>query len=364
MDFKLSKNSGDSQQEVPGEKKNQSALLVLLLILVGGFTYLYFFTGLIKPQEAQKGAESPLAAPQIVKIPLPVRGSEPAKPDGKAPEQGTVPKKAATPPAAATPPKLVPPPAKPAAVPIPVPAPAVKAVPAPPKPKEEPKKAEAVKPVNKKSPLPDTKEASNTITRSEEKKPAPEARKPTVAENKGASTKSSEKKPVSVTHPKPVTAAKTQKAATGPWVLVVGNYVLAEALSADMGRVRKAGFEPVITPSVHKNTAMNRLFVSEFDDRASAQPTLEKLKRYTSDAFVLEQNGRFSVYAGSYLQSDSATIEKERLKVAGFAVTVKHAEIAIPSQMLSIGPFTAQKAVDTALVTLKNAGIKATVTQK
>ena len=58
----------------------------------------------------------------------------------------------------------------------------------------EPKKAEAVKPVNKKSPLPDTKEASNTITRSEEKKPAPEARKPTVAENKGASTKSSEKK--------------------------------------------------------------------------------------------------------------------------------------------------------------------------
>ena len=53
MDFKFSKNSDDSQQESPDEKRKQSTLLVLLLILVGGFAYLYFFTGLIKPQEAQ-----------------------------------------------------------------------------------------------------------------------------------------------------------------------------------------------------------------------------------------------------------------------------------------------------------------------
>ena len=96
MDFKFSKDpSGSQPEEAPGEKKKQSALLVLLLILVGGFTYLYFFTGLIKPQEAQKTAEVPATAPQVVKMPLPAREGEPAKPDGNASEKAETPKAAA-----------------------------------------------------------------------------------------------------------------------------------------------------------------------------------------------------------------------------------------------------------------------------
>src|ERR1035437_55170 len=120
MDFKFSKDSGGSQpQEVPGEKKKQSALLILLLILVGGFTYVYFFTGLIKPQEGQITAEAPAPAPQVVKMPLPPREGESAKPEGSAPEKTDVPKAAATAPVTA-------------AVPAkPVPAPAVKPAPSP-----------------------------------------------------------------------------------------------------------------------------------------------------------------------------------------------------------------------------------------
>lgn len=72
MDFKFSKDSGDSHpQEHSGGNKKQSTLLVLLLILIGGFTYLYFFTDLIKPQEVQKTAVAPAPAPQAVKMPLP-----------------------------------------------------------------------------------------------------------------------------------------------------------------------------------------------------------------------------------------------------------------------------------------------------
>jgi len=337
MDIKFSKDSGDSHpQDAPGEKKNQRALLLLLLILVGGFTYLYFFTDLIKPLEVQKAAETTPPAPQIVKIPLPLREGEPAKPDAKAPEKTEAPKAAATP--------------------------AAKPAPAPPKLKEEPKKGEAAKPAEKKLQavtVTDKKGDKVTVTKGEEKRTAAAAKKPVVAVKKNVPAKHGMKKPTSGGQVKPVTAAMTKKATTDSWSLVVGNYVLEEALSADMGRVRKAGFVPVIKPSTRKKTDMSRLFVSEFNDRAAAQSTLEKLKRHTSDAFVIEQGGRFVVYAGSYLQTEAVNSEKERLKGAGFATTIRHAEIAIPSNRLSIGPFKSKKEADAALGRLRSAGIKA-----
>lgn len=333
MDFKFSKNSGDSQQESPGEKKKQSTLLVLLLILVGGFTYLYFFTGLIKPHEVQKSAEAPASESQVVKMPLPPREVEPAKQTGTAPEKEEIPKTAATAPVTAAVTA-----AKPAAAPVKqASAPAVKSAPAPTpaKLKEEPQKAEAAK-------------------------PAAAAKKPAVAGIKSAAVKDNTKKPGSGDQ----TVVKAKKGATDSWMLLIGNYVLEEALSADMGRVRKAGFKPIVKTSARKNKSMNRLFLSDFSDRASAQSTLERLKRYTSDAFIIEQGGRFSVYAGSYLQSESANSEKERLKAAGFVTTIKHSNIAIPSRSLSIGPFNSKKNADAALGRLKSAGIKATFAQK
>ncbi|HEY5522716.1 MAG TPA: SPOR domain-containing protein [Desulfuromonadaceae bacterium] len=364
MDIKFSKDSGDSQpQDVPGEKKRQSALLVLLLILVGGFTYVYFFTSLIKPQEAQKVAEPPAPAPQIVKMPLPPREGEPDKPAGQVPEKAEAPKTAVTVPVTAAVPA-----AKPAAAPTKsAPTPSAKPTPAPSKTIEEPKKTEAAKPADNKPQqvsVMDKNGDKAAATKGAEKKTAADAKKPAVADKKGGSGKDGIKKPVSGDQTKPVTVVKAKKTAPGSWSLIVGNYVLEEALSADMGRVRKSGFEPIVKPATRKRTAMNRLFVSEFNDRATAQSTLEKLKPLTSDAFVIEQGGRFAVYAGSYLQNESANIEKERLKAAGFTVTVKHTDIAIPSQSLSVGPFKSKKAADAALGKLNSAGLKATCSQK
>lgn len=347
MEFKIGKDSGDSQPgEAPGEKKKQSALLVLLLILVGGFTYIYFFTGLIKPLEAEKAAEAPVAAaPQVVKMPLPAREGEAAKPAAK-----EAPKVVAAAPVAA-----IAPAAKPAAAPAkPAVAPAAKTAPAPvpPKPIEEPKKAEAAKPSEKKSQPAGVAEKKGDV------------KKPVVAEKKGAPAKDAAKKPATDEQAKPEAAAKTKKTTNDAWTLVVGNYVLEEALSADMGRVRKAGFQPIVKPSSRKKSAMNRLLVSEFNDRASALSSLEKLKRHTSDAFVIEQGGKFAVYAGSYLQTEAANSEKARLNSAGFSTTIKHTDIAIPSQSLAVGPFKSKKAADAALGKLKSAGIKATFSQK
>ncbi|MHB8122868.1 MAG: SPOR domain-containing protein [Desulfuromonadaceae bacterium] len=316
MDIKSSKDSGNSEQEVHGEKKNQNALLVLLLVLVGGFTYIYFFTDLIKPQETPKTAELSVPAPQIVKIPLPARDGSPVVSGVKKPEKAEGPNAAA--PAPVTP---AAPATKPAAAIKP--APAVKAAPVPVNVKEKTKKT--------------------VTTKTADTKPAVAVKKSTQVKAK--------------------TAAKDIKPSTAPWSVSVGNYVLEEALAADMGRVRKAGFKPTIKPAARKKTMMSRLFVSEHSDRVTAQSTLEKLNRYTSDAFVLEQGGKFAVYAGSYLQKEAASSEKERLKAAGITTTVKHADIGIPTQSLSVGPFKNKKEAETALGRLKSAGMKATLSQ-
>ncbi len=352
MNLKFGNDSNDAQhQGVAGEKKNQSSLLVLLLIIVGGFAYVYFFTGLIKPQATQKVADVPAAAPQVVKMPLPVREGESAVPEGKPAEKAGTPKAAAPAPVTAAVPAAKPAvvPAKPAAPPTVA---KVAPAPVPVKPKEGPKKAEATKTVDKKpvSPVSTDKNAEKaSVAKAETKKTVP-------ADKKNPPVKDDQAKPV------PVVNAK--KSSSDAWLLVIGNYVLEEALSADMGRVRKAGFEPVVKPAARKKTTMNRLFVSDFSDRESALATLEKLKRQTSDAFVIEQGGKFAVFAGSYLQSEAANAEKDRLKAAGFVTTLKHADIAIPSQSLSTGPFTNRKAADAALIKLKGAGLKATLSQK
>ena len=363
MEFKFSNESDNSQQKVPDDKKNQSALVLLLLILVGGFTYIYFFTGLIKPQEAQKATEPPAAAPKIVKIPLPPSGGEVTKPSEKAVATNVIPrvvaptvvasavpavKLGATPVAPAVPPK-----------PAPVTAPTVKAVPPPPAPKqkEEIKNSAGVKPAEK-THLPAIAPEKKAVAAAA---PKIEVKKPVAADKKGVPVKEALKKPAANGTSKAEVDVSTKPTVEGSWSIVVGNYVLEETLAADLGRVRKSGFEPIVKPGSRKKAAMNRLFVSDFNDRASAQSTLEKLKQLTSDAFVIEQGGKFVVYAGSYLQSGAANSEQERLKTAGFKTSIKHIDIAIPSQSLSVGPFTSKKAADAARGKLKNAGLKTTI---
>lgn len=321
MDFKFSKDSVESRPgEAPQGKKSQSALLVLLLILLGGFAYLYFFTGLIKPLDVQKTAETPPPPPKVTKMPLPPRT------EGVPPESAdTVPDKAEK----TAPPATAPTPAT-AAAPV----------------------------IQKQLPITGTtgngdKTGAKNIG---EKKPA-EAVKSVPAAKKARGPRAKVQGPAGKT-------VKAKKVVSGPWSLVIGNYVLEEALSADLGHVRKAGFKPVVKPSSRKQAVMSRLFISEFTDRTAAYTTLEKLKRYTSDAFIIGQGNKYSVYAGSYVQNTAALSEKERLKGFGFSGTIRHATIAIPSQSLTVGPFENKQAATAALKKLNSAGIKAALMQK
>lgn len=347
MDFKFSKDGDENlRAEAAGEKKSQRAILLLLLLMVGGFSYIYFFTGIIKPQVASKPAEPPVKT-QIVKMPLP-----PAPTDAVTAKAETKPVEPKKEEVAA----VKPPPAKAPLPPVAVPTLVAKTPPpSPQKLKAEPKKVEVAK--LKEEPM---KGAPVNIAE----------KKPPVVDKKPEPARSDVKKIAAESAPQSKKIAKPEKPIKGEdgvtasgntWSVQVGTYVLEDALSNDMGRIRKAGLVPVITRGVHKKLTMNRLFLSEFADRAEAMTALDKLKRHTSDGFILDQGGKHVVYAGSYLLDARAASEMERLSTAGFKVTLKRAEVAIPSQSLSLGQFSDKKAAEATLNKLKAAGINAVI---
>lgn len=365
MDFKFSKDQDDSSnQAVNGSKGNQNALLIVLLVLVGGFAYLYFFTGLIKPLTVQKPAE--VQAPQVVKKPIPTRDGEPAKVSAAAaPEMK---KDVATPSAGKPePPKVAQ--ASPEVVPVAKEAP---------KPQVEAKKPELSKPVSvvkKPMPVPAEKQEQKLASaKGDDKKAAQVEKKLPVVEKKDATAKKTidkkkttgsevkAKKTVAKSEKKP--AAVTSQAPSCRWTVMVGSYLLEDTLAVDLVRVRKAGLEAAVLPGTRKKTQMNRLFLGEYGDRSAALAELDKIKRHTSDAFIMDHGGKHAVYAGSYLLNERALSEKERLAAAGFSLTLKRAEVAIPSKNLTAGTFNDKKAAEAALKKLKAAGVKATLSQQ
>jgi len=366
MDIKFNKDAGGSpQQGVVEEKGKQNVLLIVLLVLAAGFGYIYFFTGLIKPAQDQKVAEAPPLS-QVIKKPLPAPGGEPAK----AAADGSETKKDAAP-------AVQPEPAKAAQAPVPAVAAKLVTQEAA-KPKAEVKKTEAPQPVVKK-PLP-------VVAKAGENKPAPlEKKQPVVVEKKPLPAKGGEKKTAVAKKPvekisaqadapprlkkvvqksagkEPVVSADTP--VSGRWTVLVGNYVLEETLATDIARVRKAGLKAYVVPGAQKKNHMNRLLLAEFTDRAAARIELDKLKRHTSDAFMIDSAGMHVVYAGSYLLDARASSEKERLAAAGFSLTLKRADVAIPTKNLTAGSFAEKNAAEDTLKKLRAAGVKATLSR-
>lgn len=355
MDFKFSKDQdGSSNQVVEGRKGNQNGLLILLFVLVGGFAYIYFFTGLIKPLKVQPPAE--VQVPQVVKNPLPARDGDPAKSGATA---ATEAKKdtASTQP---SPGKNEP---VEAAKSTPAASPAAKETP---KPKEEAKKIEPLKPTVKKAmPIPPDKPVG---AKAEVNKTVPTVKKqPVVAEknnktaDKGKAAGSAVKAVTPTAKPEKKPAAESVRASSGSWTVLVGSYLLEDALAEDLVRVRRAGLNATVLPGGRKKAQMNRLLLGQYDDRSTAKAELDKLKRHTSDAFIMDHDGKLDVYAGSYLLDERALSEKTRLAASGYSLTVKRTEVAIPSKNLTVGVFSDRKAAEAVLKKLKAAGVKATL---
>lgn len=313
-----------------GERgSSQRILLLVLVLLLAAFGYLYFFTGLIRsPEEAPK---LPTAQTAQVKQPIPprpeVQGEKPAAP-AKSEEQKPV--------AAPTTPAPTPP-AKPAA------APAAPAAPA----------ASVAKPAATPAPAPakPAKSAEQQVAKAPAQ-PAP------------ASAKTPEQKVA-----KPAAAAKTApkevkpvaKEGRGAYTLLIGDFALGKSVKAAQAKLKKAAIAPVAKKSVKRQEPMNRLFLAEFSGQDAAQAEMERLKKLTADAFVLQENGKYAVYAGSYYLEGPAAVEQDRLYDKGVKLVMKKATAPITVTRLTAGSFATKEEARKAAARLKKQGLAAQV---
>jgi hypothetical protein len=333
----------DCERKENGERgASQRVLLLVLLLLVAAGGYLYFFTGLIKPRE--EAAKSAPAQPATVKMPIPPRPEQPAPKEAAATKPGE--KKAGevaqgkpAPPPVSTPAKPAVPAQPVQAQPKPATPKAVPPQPAPPKSVAVPAKPEAVKAA----------------------KPAaqPAGKAPVSA----ATVPSSAQKATKPAAPVQAAAKKGTPAAAqgGRYALRVGAFVAEPTVREALRKLKKAGIAPVAKTVEKKPEPMNRLFVANFSDRNDADAELAKVKKVTGDAFILRENGTFTVYAGSYFLDAKAAAEQDRLYDKGIKTLMKRTKVAVSVTKLTAGAFPSKIEAQKAAARLKRQGLTAMV---
>ncbi|ACM20741.1 SPOR domain protein [Geotalea daltonii FRC-32] len=337
--------SADSEEtELKGSKgKSQAQLLVLLLLVaVGG--YVYFFTGLIKPREETPKPQPPQAAQ--VKKPMPPRQAE-QTPAAAKPEQ---PNSAAAP------------------APVPAsssPAPAQTAGGQKTAPVQNPAKPEPAKTTKNQAPAVPTapgKQAAAVPEKPGGKKTAKDAAPAKTTDKVAAPTG----KPTTVAGKTAAPAVEKQQQPTakkvaGAFSLKTGEIVFAKDAGAVEAKLKKAGLKPVVRHTTMMQEPMNRLFYAEYPDRESAGVDLEQLRAKAPDAFIIQEGGKYVIYAGSYLKEARAAIEQDRLFDKGLRLVMKKTQVKIPVTYITAGSFPSQDDARKAADRLKKSGIKLAV---
>lgn len=349
----------------PGEKSskgggsNSRLLLLVLLLLVAVFGYLFYFTDLIKPRQEAQSPE-PVQTGQI-KQPIPPRPD--GLPSGAAPAEQPKPAEA-TPPAAGQPePAMVAQeqkaPEKGKAepqMPVKPAAPAEKKV--QPKPAEPAKAVVDAKQKDLQSKTDDKQKTAASATGAKEaKKPAAASAKP-----KTAAAKTATKKAASATAVKAQTTGKASSAAeTGEYTLRIGEYVVPSAMEKDKAKVRDAGLTPVVKEGGRKKEPMVRLLFGEFGDQETARKELQKLRAATVEGFVLNEGGKYRVYAGSYFVKERALKEQERLEALGYRLSLSKASVTVPTLLLTAGKYGSREEAIKDVSRLKKKGLSPSV---
>jgi cell division septation protein DedD len=312
-----------------GERGNsQRILLLLLVLLLAVFGYLYLFTGLIRtPEEPPK---PPAAPASQIKQSIPARpGTKDEKPVTQVSAEAVKPLDSQ-------------------AKPVPAPAPPVKpaAVPAPPA-------AQAGKPAPAKVSTPTKSETTAEHHVAEGKTGSA----PLPA--KAAGQKKAE--PVLPAKPVQKEAKPSAKVEHGVYTLLIGDFALPRSVKDVQVKLRKAAIEPVIKKSVKQEEPMNRLFLAEFTDREAAEVELKGLAKLTADAFILPENGKYAVYAGSYFINGQAAGEQDRLYDKGVKLVMKKVVVPINVTRMTAGSFATRDEALKAAASLKKRGLTAQV---
>ncbi len=147
----------------------------------------------------------------------------------------------------------------------------------------------------------------------------------------------------------------------GEYTLLAGVYVMEKSMREVKAKLKSAGLAPVVTKGNKKVEPMNRLLMGEFASYPEASIEMKKVTKITRDAFILPENGKYMLYAGSYFVRESAEKERERLVNAGLKPTLRKTNVPIVTYRLTAGNYQSSKPAEIEAGRLKKLGIKVTV---
>lgn len=312
------------EEPEPTVKKGGSvtriALLVVLLVVIGGAGVFYFMDlGGTTPSAptvqvpAQKAKKSVALPPQPAKAPV-----APAKP-----------KEEAKPVTVAVPP----PPAEPVV-----------------KTADKPADKMADKSADKGAPAkqPEVAEKQKPVKQTETQLVSP-APKPEPAMEKMAA----EAPPA----PKPVSLSK--QVASGAYALDAGAYLLESNRKALVTKIKKLGYEPLITP-VDATLDMTRLRLGTFS-KDEVQEALAFARTIEPGSYSAPAGERYVIYAGTFLNTRVADKLTQRLLAEGIKVYPEPVQVVRTLSRIRFGSFATKEDAATAAREVGEGGLKAKV---
>jgi hypothetical protein len=150
------------------------------------------------------------------------------------------------------------------------------------------------------------------------------------------------------------------KSVTRHYVLEVKELAPSE-VGAVLAKLKFLGVGHVVEKATQKVEPMHRLFLADFGKRDEALEELSRLKLVSSDAFMLNENSRYAVYAGSYLRQTKAVLEQDRLLAKGVKLLIRSAAAPVVVVRVRAGRFADQAGAERGAKALQRKGVLARV---
>jgi cell division septation protein DedD len=141
---------------------------------------------------------------------------------------------------------------------------------------------------------------------------------------------------------KPLEAIKKTKKPvlkSGSYTLLIGEFPEGKVTEGISTRLKKLGVSPVHVDHVKKLHPMYRLFLANFDDHATADKELQKVRQQAPGVFITKENEKFSVYAGSFLNNKKAVAEQKRLALENIKLIIQTTQVSVSLTRVTAGSF-------------------------
>jgi outer membrane protein len=171
---------------------------------------------------------------------------------------------------------------------------------------------------------------------------------------------------IAATATPPVTGTQAgAPAKSKTYTLTVGEYSSKSTMADAVEKIESVGLVPQVQQGPQRTEQMTRLYLGEFPNQSLAQKALKKLQLFKANGFIqLNDKKQHVVYAGSFLDQNSAQKEQARLAGHGIKVRPEKTSVSLTTFYLTAGNFLGREVAVKYARKLEQLGLKPVVTEK